>query len=262
VRELLLRCELATLRGWSPLAQIEDDGWILSANAGAIGRLNSCAVLSRGNDPLDAKISRAEHFFKLHDLPTAFRMAPGLAPAEVGAALRDCGYQADPDDVLIMSASSAELSKFELGETIGAPSLSVLDKLTEDWLAVFEGEGFAGPDARARALTYERSTGRAFHLAKLNNTPVAAGLSVAFGGVVGVHGMRTAPTHRGRGLAARIIMDIAQHSLDAPLFLHVSRSNRNAVRLYRYLGFEEIGTYAYWKNPSRAKPEHTGTVFG
>ncbi len=49
----------------------------------------------------------------------------------------------------------------------------------------------------------------------------------------------TDPTHRGRGLASRLVRAVAEgirQRGDTP-FLHASESNTNAIRLYRSLGF-------------------------
>jgi predicted GNAT family acetyltransferase len=50
----------------------------------------------------------------------------------------------------------------------------------------------------------------------------------------------TAPEARGRGLAARLVGDVAAHVVargDRP-FLHVSAQNTSAIALYERLGFE------------------------
>jgi predicted GNAT family acetyltransferase len=66
-----------------------------------------------------------------------------------------------------------------------------------------------------------------------------AGERLHFDGWTEISAVCTAPTHRGRGLASRLVStlvaDIQQRS--ERVFLHVLTSNADAIRLYEELGF-------------------------
>lgn len=216
---------------------------MLSANAGAIGRLNAAAPLARGGDPLPAKIARAEAFAESHGIAPCFRVVDALADRDTIQALKDAGYVPEDDPVLIMALPMPARPPAPPLQIVASPSLSA------PWRAVFEGEGFDKADSAARAETYARAPGMAFLTGFRGTEAVAAGLAAPFGGLVGVHGMRTARGARGLGYASAIIAAIAANAGDnaAALFLHVSASNTNAAALYQRLGFRQIGSYAYWR---------------
>jgi predicted GNAT family acetyltransferase len=60
-----------------------------------------------------------------------------------------------------------------------------------------------------------------------------------FGGWTEISAVCTAPSHRGEGLAtslvSTLVADIRERSENA--FLHVLKTNANAIRLYEELGF-------------------------
>jgi ribosomal protein S18 acetylase RimI-like enzyme len=59
-----------------------------------------------------------------------------------------------------------------------------------------------------------------------------------------ISGVCTHPAHRGQGLAAALIWQVARHQRKEGVasFLHVSTSNRRAIHLYHHMGFQTAGT--------------------
>lgn len=66
-----------------------------------------------------------------------------------------------------------------------------------------------------------------------------AGERLHFDGWREISGVCTAPTHRGQGLASRLVSAIIEgiQSRSERSFLHVLKTNTNAIRLYERLGF-------------------------
>jgi predicted GNAT family acetyltransferase len=66
-----------------------------------------------------------------------------------------------------------------------------------------------------------------------------AGERMRFDGWTEISAVCTAPTHRGYGLASRLISTLVAgiHDRSERVFLHVLTSNTNAIRLYEGLGF-------------------------
>jgi N-acetylglutamate synthase len=239
--ELLRRTEIATVRGWAPIAQEFHDNWIFSANGGSIGRLNSVAILGRSPRPALDLIAAAEAFFAAQEVAPQFRIIMPLVPAETLFALSARGYGDAGEAVLIMVRDASP---------IAAPDWRVAQHTEPDeaWRAVFEGDGFDDADSQRRSATYARSGGISFFTSWQGAAPAGAGLAATYHDMVGIHAMRTAPRHRGRGHAAAILAAItAAAAPGATLFLHVAADNTNAIALYRRVGFREIGCYAYWR---------------
>ena len=121
---------------------------------------------------------------------------------------------------------------------------------TAVWASVFLGEGFDPLDGANRVRLLGRAQGAVFASIAVRGQPVAAGAACISSGWAGVHGMRTAPSQRGRGLARRILGALAQQALARGItqaFLQVEEANEGAQSLYRRTGFAPGWTYAYWR---------------
>ena len=79
---------------------------------------------------------------------------------------------------------------------------------------------------------------------------LAAGTAALSQGWASIHGMRTVPHCRGRGLAARILAGLADTALahgTERVFLQVEEGNAAALALYRRAGFTTAWRYHYWR---------------
>ncbi len=67
-----------------------------------------------------------------------------------------------------------------------------------------------------------------------------AGERLRFDGWTEISAVCTAPSHRGHGLASRLVSSLIAdiHARSEHAFLHVLSDNRNAIRLYEELGFQ------------------------
>ena len=79
--------------------------------------------------------------------------------------------------------------------------------------------------------------------------PAAIGCGAVSGGFVGVFGMRTAPDHRRKGLARRVLRALLAEArgLGAErAWLQVETENTSAIALYADEGFAPGYQYRYW----------------
>jgi GNAT superfamily N-acetyltransferase len=79
----------------------------------------------------------------------------------------------------------------------------------------------------------------------LGGEVVAVGRAVADTGWVGVFGMGTLPTARGRGAARAVLAALARWAEGDRMYLQVERDNAAAMRLYERMGFAEACAYHY-----------------
>jgi GNAT superfamily N-acetyltransferase len=128
-------------------------------------------------------------------------------------------------------------------------SARILTRPDEAWQAVFLGEGFDPAEGAPRIAALTRSPGAIYAAAGGGDETQAVGV-MSFGSAwAGVHGMRTAPAHRGKGLAAAILAALGREARARGLervFLQVEEPNP-ARRIYRKAGFSAAWRYHYWR---------------
>jgi GNAT superfamily N-acetyltransferase len=232
--------ERDTVAAVAPPELLEIAGWLAPLDDGSIGRAKSAVPLH--HDVGVEAIGDIEDAYRSRGLKPAFRIAdvPSLAP--VCAELSRRGFT--PQQPTIFKIGSvAALAAFS-----DAPA-RVLETPDATWADVFLGEGFDPVDGAHRVAALTRSPGAIYGAAGQGGATHAVGV-MSFGARwVGIHGMRTAPGHRGRGHASAILAALGRVALDrghARVFLQVEEANP-ARRIYRAAGFTPIWRYHYWR---------------
>ena len=236
------RLERDAVAGVGPREVVEIAGWLAPLEDGTIGRAKSAVPLRHDLGP-DA-IGEVEAAYRSRGLPPAFRVAdlPELAP--VHAELSARGYQ--PCDATI----------FKIGDVTGLAAVSeacgrILSQPDDAWTAVFQGDGFDPADGAYRMEALGRAN-TAYGASGEGEATHAVGV-VSFGeACAGVHGMRTAPAHRGKGHAAAVLAALGRAAEARGLgrvALQVLEANETARRLYRRAGFTPAWRYHYWRKP-------------
>lgn len=235
--------ERATLETVVPDRLESLPGWLLPVFDGTVGRAR-CAVPLRHSPPDLALIDTIEGHYRSLGFAPAFRL-PDLSAFEVFQArlltrgyarqqptLTQCGRV---QDVLAACAGPA-------GELAAEPD--------DGWMAMFLGPGLDPVDGASRSRALGRSSLTRFASVRDGQGATLACGAAGFGqGWLGVHGMRTAASHRGQGLAGRVLCTMAQEAARRGIqrvFLQVDAHNAPALALYRRLGFQTAWPYAYW----------------
>jgi GNAT superfamily N-acetyltransferase len=236
--------ERAIVAAVAPAAVEEMRGWILAFDRGTVSRARSAAPLSHETGDADVVDSICEAY-AAHRLPPMFRVARMPSLAAVEARLARSGLQAQqPTDVQLAQAS-------RIARMAPHPGVRIDTKADDAWAGVFLGEGFDPVDGASRVRTLTRAPGSLFaSIREEDGTVVAAGVLSLAGGWAGIHGMRTALSHRGRGLATRVLAALAQAALERGyprIMLQVERANEAAQSVYARCGFRRAWTYAYWR---------------
>ncbi|MDB5436285.1 MAG: acetyltransferase, family [Phenylobacterium sp.] len=232
--------ERDTVAAVAPPQTLEIGGWLVPLDNGTIGRARSAVPLRHDVGP-DAH-GEIEAVYRDRGLKPAFRMAdvPSLQP--VCAELARRGFSAQQPTVF-KTGSIAQLAAFSEG------SARVLNKPDDAWGAVFLGEGFDPADGAHRVAALTRSPDAVYGAAGEGGETQAVGV-MSFGARwAGIHGMRTAPAHRGKGLASAILAALgraAQARGVSQVFLQVEEANP-ARAIYRRAGFMPVWRYHYWR---------------
>lgn len=245
--------ERATLAAVPPDTLEEQPGWLVALDAGTVGRAHSAVPLHHGAPDLSL-LPLIEARYRAAGLPPVFRL-PVETPAfaDFNAALRERGY-VPSRPTLVMTGSATAMAAG------GRPDAVQLDTQPgEEWSRVYLGEGFDPVDGAHRVRLLRRAQDAVYAGVRLALEPDAPEQLGAVGcacfshGLVGVHGMRTRPRFRGRGLARQLMAAMgveAQRRGIVDAFLQVEVENHLARSLYARIGFEPAWTYVYWQQPS------------
>lgn len=273
-----LRYEELTLNAFPVLHTEVYDGWILRFSGGEGYQGNCISPLYLSTRAYEDKIDYCEDKFREKGLPCVFKMTPNV-PAALDQQLAMRQYELE-DKTYIMecsltsedSLSSEEAQVLSSGSPTGedgAQENNILAKteirlsheIDDNWLEAFltlEGmdKDICPETARAMlnairkpvycAALYENeiSHGSNADCGRI----VGCGLGVVEDNKIGIYDIRVESSFRQNGIGARIcraIMEEGKKEGAQKAFLHVSATNRPAVRLYQGLGFEEAYTYWY-----------------
>lgn len=233
--------ERSVVAAVAPAEVVEIGGWLVPLDPGTIGRAKSAAPLS--HDPDVSAVDEIVALYRRRGLNPAFRLAdvPALDAAR-GAVARHGLTGQQPT---VMKVGSVErLAAFSNA------AARLLPRPDAAWTAVFTGDGFDPADAAARVANLSRSPGAMYGAAGGEGT-CAVGVATVAHGLGGIHGMRTAPGHRGRGYAPAILGAFGRALADQgveTVVLQVEEGNP-ARRIYRRAGFVQAWTYRYWRAP-------------
>lgn len=236
--------ERATLAAVAPERVETLDGWLLPMDHGTVGRAHSAAPLHHGShDP--ALIGAIAQRYRSAGFPPVFRL-PDLPEFETWwPMLTAQGFHRE-QPTLTQTGSLAGLLALA-GDTSG---VSLDARPDAAWTAMFLGEGLDPVDGASRANAFSRADGTLFASLREGGVTLACGAASFGQGWLSMHGLRTAASQRGRGLAGRLIRAMALEAGRRGItraFLQVDAANAPALALYRRAGLTTAWAYAYWR---------------
>jgi predicted GNAT family acetyltransferase len=235
--------ERATVAAVAPRSVEEHAGWLLAFDDGTVNRARSAVPLSH-EAPDASAVAEIFRRYRERGVMPNFRVAQKVSMAPVESELARLGLSPlQPTQVLV--ASARKVANAANGDDVN------IDREPGDaWTQVFLGEGFDPVDGASRVATLKRARGSRFASIREGDRVVAAGVLALSHGWASVHGMRTALSHRRRGMATRVLAAFAREALAQGyerVALQVEVANAAATRVYSQCGFEHAWTYAYWR---------------
>jgi len=235
--------ERATVAAVAPGRVDEIDGWLVCLDDSGMGRATS-AVPLRHDAPFDpALLDRIAALYRAEGLTPVFRLADDLRLDGVRDELIRRGFHpGQPTLVKIGDGAAVRRLSDRLAEVAGQPDAA--------WAATFQGEGFDPADAALRLRNLSRAPGAVFASVREDGEALAVGVAAFAHGWASIHGMRTRPSCRGEGLAARVLAGLAAAAAERGLsrvFLQVEEPNAAARSLYRRAGLRPAWRYRYWR---------------
>jgi ribosomal protein S18 acetylase RimI-like enzyme len=241
----LRRFEEAGFNAWPALQTRLLDGWVVRLAGGYTKRANSVNPTYPSLDgDLRAKVDRAETIYRARGLPLIFRLTSFGCPPGLDELLTDRGYR-HLDPTLVMTRSLTE----PLLEPRTAGALRTLPLAA--WLAGYvDASDDPLPRQQTHAAMLEQiGPGAVFGALAVSDLPdpVAYGLAVVDGDLVGLFDIVTPAAQRNRGYGGALVTELVRHAADrgaTTAYLQVTEANAPAQRLYRALGFTDA--YRYW----------------
>jgi GNAT superfamily N-acetyltransferase len=238
--------ERATLAAVPPRAQETWNGWLLAFDDGTVGRCHSATPLRHEAPPADT-LAGLERRYAAAGRAMVLRVPELSAFAQLQAQLRAAGYVRSKP-TLVQTGRVGDLA----APARAAVAVELAATAAPDWEQVFLGEGFDPVDGASRLAILRRGTDSVFASVREHGRTIAVGAACHSHGWCGVHGMRTLPAHRGRGLAGAVLSALAGSARERGVqrcFLQVEEGNARARSLYAGRGFATAWGYAYWKKP-------------
>lgn len=204
-------------------------------------RINACWPLEAPDRDPEAALDVVEAWFVERGLPPRFKLTDGLtAPADLPERLAARGYAPCKQTLVMLGPTGGE----------GDAAVRISDTPDAAFEAVFTASAGDPEDGRERLEALGRIPAPArFGRLYIDGDPAAIGCAAINGQFVGVFGMRTAPDHRRKGLARRILRALLAEgrALGAErAWLQVESDNAPAIALYADEGFEPGYLYRYW----------------
>jgi ribosomal protein S18 acetylase RimI-like enzyme len=235
--------ERATLAAVPPQACEEHAGWLLPYDDGTVGRAHSAAPL-RHAPAAAATVDGIAQRYRDRGMRPVFRIPDVEAVEALHAHLAASGFA--PGKPTLVQTGSVE----GLRAMASAFDVRVRPTADDDWAAVFLGAGFDPVDGASRVAILRRARGSVYAAIAEGGQVAAVGSACFSHGWCGIHGMRTAASHRGRGCASAILAAFAREAQAraiARVFLQVEEGNAPARSLYARAGFKTRWRYRYWQ---------------
>lgn len=236
--------ERATLAAVPPQACEEAAGWLLPFDDGTVGRAHSAAPL-RHMPVAGDEADRIAQRYRERGLRPVFRIAD-VAPLQgLQEHLAASGYSGGKP-TLVQVAAIPDV----IAQGGGATEVRIRAAADDDWAGVFLGEGFDPVDGASRVAILRRASSSVYAAVADAGQVVAVGSACFSHGWCGIHGMRTAGMHRGRGYASAILAAFAREAQARGVtraFLQVEEANTAAQSLYARAGFATRWRYRYWQ---------------
>ncbi len=235
--------ERATLAAVPPEAADQIGDWLLALDPGTVGRAHSAAPLHHCPPDLGV-VPVIEARYAAQGRPTVFRLPCTGSFDAMRDLLRGRQFSTSKPS-LVQTGSTNAMSAFS-----DRTGVDLSAEPGDAWAAVFLGEGFDPVDGACRVGVLSRSRSSVYASVSADGRTVAVGAACFSHGWVGVHGMRTLPGYRGRGMAGGILAAFGRLAMQRGVqrtYLQVEAANNGAQALYRRAGFTTAWAYEYWR---------------
>lgn len=240
--------------GWPPEETASLGDWTLRATGGVTGRANSVRVAGRPGVPVADALAAVHRWYAVRALPPLVQVP---VPSAYDDDLDALGWAVARRTTLLTAATADVLARAGDRPATGVV-LSRTPAPAPEWLTLVEPD--LDPGALARILLRPREVvfveARDAATGALVGAGRASAAPSAVGRWAGVTSIMTAPAARRRGVATRVVAELAAWAEESGCpgtYLQVLGSNEAALSLYAGLGFGLHHRYEY-RSPGPVAP--------
>lgn len=220
--------------------------------------LNGASRSALDHNAADAAIERV--ITTIHGLgrPIMWHVGPSSKPVDLARRLEARGFEHDVATSMVLDiadlASSTTDSQFIISAV--RTQSDVLDWLRAWDLAIeVEPRGERHPWLMPwKYLALSPETPTELFVGRFDGEPVSSSLAFVGGGAVGLYGVGTAPTHRGRGFGGAISAAAVEWGRARGQRVAVLQATEMGTPVYHRLGFRPVGTAASLVLPAPVRP--------
>jgi N-acetylglutamate synthase len=234
--------EAASLWAWPPERTAGVGGWLLRQGSTATRRQNSVRTSAfSGEVAVERAIAEVEAWYAGFGRLACFQLTEASLPPGLDALLAARGYRLEsPSEVMVLALASP------LPEP---PNVTLEGRPTAFVMTALADPHWPSAERAARARLFGRiRRPMTFAVRPVGGVPVAAGLAVVEGPLVGIFALRTAPTARcaghGRAVLDRLLGWGRAMGAETA-YLQVEADNAPALALYRAAGCRRLHGYHY-----------------
>lgn len=242
----LSEIEHAAYGAWPAERVTEIGGWRLRYMREVTRRANSVwplSVTDTDRTELSERVARVEEYYrKLGSSQVLFQLSP-LAPSSLDSVLAERGYRVDAPVSVMLAEVSTVIQQAPRGNVCIEPTPG------SDFLEVAIQRGRYKDFKEEFLGLLSRVQGRAgFASVETNGRPVASGLGVCDGPLLGLFAISTISDARRRGAASGLLGGLcrwAERKGARHAYLQVEQDNTAALKLFTRHGFREVYSYHY-----------------
>ncbi|RKG99369.1 GNAT family N-acetyltransferase [Corallococcus sp. CA053C] len=203
-------------------------------------------VLFTHADALEQALPALDDFYRSLGLS---RWRVTLTPGQLEAkrVLAAAGYKPD-FTVPAMGAWLKDLPDMDMAPGVPVEAVDRMDALVEINVKTY------GPEWRDILAIWQRPPPRHVHtvVARDGGEPMSCGMAVDVADTAGVYLVATAPEARGVGLATAVMRGLIAGARARGCTATVLQSTASGLRVYRHLGYRDLGAWEHWVPPPPA----------
>ena len=240
---LIQTLEELSLNSWPALKTIYYDGWIVRFANRVTNRANSVWQLYPSTIDIVTKVTTCESFYGAQGQPAVFRITstPGAQPLD---------DLLDKRTYSVVTPTSVQTLNLDAVPSEIDSDIIIETCVSDEW---FENDcrllGISGDKKQTyRKILQSIALPCCFASISAGGKPVTVAIAVYQKDWVGLYGMFTESSYRGRGLGRRMLHGLLVWGKNAgasSAYLHVEADNAVALKLYEKLGFCELYRYRY-----------------